>query len=144
MPRRTVTKPPGAEEQAIGRRIQALRKRRGMTQAQFAAALGLTQALVSHYERGAVRVHGALVAEMARALATSTDEILGLKASESGSGEAGVSARTMRRLQRIIELKPEDQRAVLKYLEALLERAKPHTTRTPVAARRSSARTTLG
>ncbi len=142
MPRRTNTKPPGQEEVAIGRHIRALRKRRGLTQAQFASKLGLTQALISHYERGAVRVHGALIAEMARVLASSADELLQLKATASGQAELATSARTMRRLQRISELTPEDQRAVLKYLEALLERGGKArgTTRTAVAARRATTR----
>jgi transcriptional regulator with XRE-family HTH domain len=140
MPRRTSTKPPGPEEEAIGRRIRALRKKRGHTQAQFAHKLGLTQALISHYERGAVRVHGALLADMARLLHTSTDEMLGLKPSESNPATLAASARTMRRLQRISELAPEDQRAVLKYLEALLGRGKPSSARTPVAARRAASR----
>jgi transcriptional regulator with XRE-family HTH domain len=54
----------------IGPRITAIRKRQ-MTQVELAAALGMDQSLLSRYERGA------LVADLARVLHVTTDEVLG-------------------------------------------------------------------
>jgi len=73
---------------------------------------------VSNYERGAARLHGALVAGFAKALRVSADEILGLKDVAASS----TNGRLLRRLQRIEELPLADQRAVLKFLGALLDR----------------------
>ncbi len=117
MPRRRTYITP-VDEKTIGRRLRDLRKRRGFTQTEVAEQLGIDQTLVSNYERGAARLHGALVAAFAKALRVSADEILGLK----GISAAATNGRLLRRLQRIQELPPADQRAVLKFLGALLER----------------------
>lgn len=118
MPRRRTYITP-VDEKAIGRRLREIRQRRGFTQAQVAGQLGIDQTLVSNYERGAARLHGALVAGLAKALRVSADEILGLKDLPARNH---VDGRLLRRLERIEELPVADQRAVLKYLSALLER----------------------
>lgn len=118
MPRRRTYLTP-VDEKAIGRRLRELRKRRGFTQAEVGEQLGIDQTLVSNYERGAARLHGALVAGFAKTLRVSADEILGLKET---AAKTHVNGRLLRRLERIRELPNADQRAVLKFLGALLER----------------------
>ncbi len=118
MPRRRTYITP-VDEKAIGRRLRELRRRRGLTQTEIAEQLGIGQALVSNYERGAARMHGALVAGFAKALNATADEVLGLK--DSPAPKEG-NGRLLRRLQRIEELGTADQKAVLKYLDALLDR----------------------
>jgi transcriptional regulator with XRE-family HTH domain len=107
------------DETTIGRRLREIRQRRGFTQAEIAEHLGIDQTLVSNYERGAARIHGALVAGFAKALRVSADEILGIK---NLAGKNHKNGRLVRRLERIQELPAADQRAVLKFLSALLER----------------------
>jgi transcriptional regulator with XRE-family HTH domain len=121
--RRTYLTP--VDETTIGKRLRDLRKRRGLTQAEVGEQLGIDQVLVSNYERGAARMHGALVAGFAKALRTSADEILGLK---DVSTKTHTNGRLLRRLERIEELPAVDQRAVLKFLAALLDRRdrRPH------------------
>jgi len=114
--RRTYITP--VDEKTIGRRLRELRRRRGFTQSEIAEQVGIDQTLVSNYERGAARLHGALVAGFAKALRVSADEILGLKDVAASS----TNGRLLRRLQRIEELPLADQRAVLKFLGALLDR----------------------
>ena len=46
------------EEAAIGRRLKEIRLRRGKTQAQVAAAVGITQPALSECESREVRLHG--------------------------------------------------------------------------------------
>lgn len=118
MPRRRSYITP-VDEKTIGRRLRELRVRRGLTQAALAEQLGIDQTLVSNYERGVARLHGALIAAFAQALRASADEILGLKDLKPKPQENG---RLLRRLQRVEELSVADQRAVLRYLAALLER----------------------
>ena len=67
------------DARTIGKRLAFLRKMRGATQVEIADQLGMTQALVSDYERGKLRLHGGLVVAFAKALRVSADEILGLK-----------------------------------------------------------------
>jgi len=120
MPRRRKTNAP-VDEKLIGGRLRELRKRRGKTQVEVAAALGINQSLISQYERGETRLHGALVAAFARALRTTSDEILGLEEIE----EDGVlkDRRFLRRLQKIDQLSKRRQQALLKSLDMLLKGA---------------------
>jgi transcriptional regulator with XRE-family HTH domain len=109
------------DEKLIGRQLRELRKRRGKTQVEIAAALGINQSLVSQYERGETRLHGALVAAFAKALRTTSDQILGLEKIE----EDGVlkDRRFLRRLQKIDQLSKRRQQALLKSLDMLLKGA---------------------
>jgi transcriptional regulator with XRE-family HTH domain len=112
------------DEEAIGRRLREARRRRGLTQAEVAEQIGVDQTLVSNYERGAARLHGALVAGLAKTLRVSADELLGLKDSREKTPANG---RLLRRLQRLEQLPRSDQKAVLKFLEALLDKRQRRT-----------------
>lgn len=102
----------------VGLRLRALRQQRGMSQTELGTALGLTQSNVSAIERGTRGPTLHQVAKFAKVLGVSTDEILsnGKPAAESRLRRG----RLLRRLERIQELPSADQRAVLKFLEALL------------------------
>lgn len=120
MPRQRRPNAP-VDEKTIGKRLRELRKRRGKTQVEIAATLGINQSLVSQYERGETRLHGALVAAFARALRTTSDEILGLgKVTEDGVLQ---DRRFLRRLQKIEQLPKRRQQALLKSLDMLLKGA---------------------
>jgi hypothetical protein len=58
--------------------------------------------------------------ELARALGVSTDDLLGRE--ELPEDTSLKRFRLMRRLQKVEQLPPADQRAVLKMVEALLEK----------------------
>ena len=105
------------DEKTIARRLKEIRTRRGKTQAELATILGVDQTLVSAYERGAVRLHGAIVAAFAKALRTSADEILGLKDQKDGIfGDR----RFIRRLEKIEKLPKRAKQALLKTIDTYL------------------------
>ncbi len=116
MPRRS--RKIASAEKAIGGRIADIRKRRAMTQVELAARLGMGQSLLSRYERGMLRLHGALVVDVARALQVSTDEVLGLKDSR-GEGFFA-DRRFVRRLQQIDGLSKRKKEALLTTIDAFL------------------------
>jgi len=89
-----------------------------MTQVQLAAKLGMSQSLLSRYERGSLRLHGALVGDIARALQTSADELLGLK--EVKANGLFPDRRFVRRLQMIEGLSKRKKEALLTTLDAFL------------------------
>lgn len=109
------------DERTIARRLRELRKRRGKTQAEMATTLGIDQTLVSAYERGAVRLHGAIVAAFAKALRASTDQILGLK--ELKQDGLFSDRRFIRRLERIEKLPKRAKQALLKTIDTYLDGA---------------------
>jgi transcriptional regulator with XRE-family HTH domain len=95
--------PTPIEEKAIGRRLTELRKRRGLTQVALAEKLSMTQPLLSRYERGELRLHGALIAAFAKTLKAKPEKILGLEDLE----ETGyiTDRRFASRLQKIDRLR---------------------------------------
>ena len=105
--------------EAIGARLARLRRERGITQDELAKKLGLAQANVSDYERGVYPFRGSdLIVKWSAALRLTTDEILGVKPAKQGLPPK--AARLVKRLRRVVDLPPSDQRAVLKFVDALL------------------------
>lgn len=107
-------------EKTIGARIADVRKRHAMTQVELAAKLGMSQSLLSRYERGTLRLHGVLVGEIAKALHVSTDELLGLKEAKEDGFFA--DRRFVRRLQQIDKLSKRKKEALLTTIDAFLSK----------------------
>jgi transcriptional regulator with XRE-family HTH domain len=95
-----------------------IRKRRSMTQVQLAAALGMDQSLLSRYERGVLRLHGALVADLAKVLHVTADEILGLKETKDNGPLA--ERRVIRRIQEIERLPRRKKEILLSTIDSFL------------------------
>jgi transcriptional regulator with XRE-family HTH domain len=110
--------PVPVDAKTIGKRLSEIRKNRGMTQVEIAAKLGMTQALISDYERGKLRLHGGLIVAFAKALRVSSDEILGLEETD-GHGLLK-DRRFLRRLQRIEKLSKRDKQILLGTLDKFL------------------------
>lgn len=110
------------DERTIGKRLRDARLRRGLMQVQLGEALGIDQSLISEYERGVIRVHGSLLAGLAKTLKVSADEILGLKAQRT-NGSAEPDPRFFRRLQQIKRLSKRDKQALLRNIDNFLKGA---------------------
>lgn len=63
-------------KQSLGRRIAALRKKKGLTQERLAEAVGVSAAAVSKWETEASQPDISLLCPLARALSTSVDKLL--------------------------------------------------------------------
>ncbi len=103
----------------FGSRLAALRQGRGLTQTELGAAGGVSQRVIAYYETESTQPPGALLVDLARALRCTTDALLGVKPTPEQL--APRTARLLKRLQRIEDLPPADQRAVLKLVDAMLE-----------------------
>ena len=110
----------GVAVEPIGERLARLRKERGLTQIELASELGVTQSHISAWERGNLRLHGELIAEIAGLLDVSADELLGL---EKVPREDPTSRRLVRRLRSFGQLPKRDQEALLRTIDAFLARA---------------------
>lgn len=107
------------DEPMIGRRLAILRNRRGMTQVELASRLDMSQPLLSRYERGELRLHGALVADLAKALGVSSDEVLGLK--EPKKQDALKDRRLLRLVQQIDILPKREKHTLIKTIDNYLK-----------------------
>lgn len=114
----------GAKEkpETIAQRFGRLRREKGITQAEMAEMLGVSQPIVSDYERGELRLHGELIVRLAEILDCSADELLGLQERKAATGSG--NRRILRRLQRIEALSKRDQEALLRTIDAFLSKGR--------------------
>jgi len=102
----------------FGKRLREIRRRRGLTQGELGAAVGVSNRVIAYYEQDDAQPPGPLLAELARVLKASSDELLGLQPVKDGTSPR--TARLLKRLRRVEELPPADQRALLKLVDALV------------------------
>ena len=106
----------------FGRRLAAIRLERGLTQIELAEAIGSNQRLLSYYENVADHPPAAVIAELARALKVSADELLGLKPLRVDRSKEDPEARRLwKKCQQVLELPEKDRRAVIRLVNSLVE-----------------------
>jgi transcriptional regulator with XRE-family HTH domain len=124
--RKTATQPPPQvplpDDKAFGRRLQEIRKRRGLSQVEVAERLGIHQSLISQYERGYLRLHGALLVRLAEALKTTPDEILTVRSARGNGDGQTLDRRFLRRLQKIDKLSAHEKKLLLGTIDAFLSK----------------------
>lgn len=108
--------------ETFGQRLARLRKARGFSQTELGQTLGVSQRMMTYYEREAERPPAHLLPPLAEALRVSVDELLGMRQVKEKPGAA--NTRLLRKLRDIEKLPPGDRRAVLKILDGLLARQK--------------------
>jgi transcriptional regulator with XRE-family HTH domain len=91
-------KPRPDSEETPGQRLARLRKERGWTQVELAERIGITQTLLSDYERGKLRLNADMIVQLATALETTTDELL-----KPAASRAPLRRKPSLRLQRRME-----------------------------------------
>jgi len=122
MPRPSTLKLPPINlgDESVGDRIAKYRKQRGLTQVQLAKKMGLTQALISSYESGRLRLHAELLARFALALNVSTDKLLGLKIDEKND-KKNFALKIVRRMKKIDTLPATQQKTLLSTIDNFLK-----------------------
>jgi transcriptional regulator with XRE-family HTH domain len=89
--------------ETLGQRIARLRREKGLTQAELAERLKVSQPVVSDYENNVIRLPADVVVQIAGWLNASADELLGFKTPANSSG--GIKNRRLyRRMQEIEKL----------------------------------------
>jgi transcriptional regulator with XRE-family HTH domain len=111
---------PLPDDKAFGIRLQEIRKRRGLSQVEVAEKLGIHQSLISQYERGYLRLHGALLVRLAQVLKTTPDAILAVKQFAPDAESTTLDRRFVRRLQRLDKLSAHQKKILLGTIDAFL------------------------
>ena len=109
-------------EESFGERLAQLRKARGYTQTELGELLGLSQRMMTYYEREDGRPPARLLGQMAEALGVSVDELLGLKPVADKAPPR--NTRLWRKLREIEKLPPGDRQVVIKLVDGMLARHK--------------------
>jgi transcriptional regulator with XRE-family HTH domain len=108
-------------ESPIHARLAQLRLERGLSQADVAEALELTQALVSNYEQGTRRLHADLVARFATFYEVSADELLGIQTNgKKKAASSDLGLHLLKRMQKIQSLPKQRQKEVLRSIDFVL------------------------
>lgn len=104
----------------LGERIAALRKERGLTQAQLADILGYSQQQILSFEKGRRRVSVSALLELSRVLSVSVEQLLG---AESPPAKRGPTPKLQRQLEQLQDLPRSQQRFVSQMLDTVLQQA---------------------
>lgn len=104
---------------AIGKNVAKLRKKKGLTQQELSQKIGIQQGLLSHYENGRLKLSAEMIIQLAKALDSSTDEILGLNPIPSDSPD--IKPSLLKRMQKIDSLPQSERRALLKTIDMFLQ-----------------------
>lgn len=108
----------------LGAHVTAMRKSRGMTQAELARAIGVSQQAIFAYELGERRISVLVLVKLAKVFAVQVEEMMGL-ARPVRLPKGRLSPRAMRHAQRLQALTKTQQRFVIRIID-VLETANQH------------------
>lgn len=110
---------------ALGAHISVLRKERGMTQAELARTLGVSQQTVFAYELGDRRVSVLMLIKLAKIFDVPVEELMGMIKSQHPP-KRGLSPAGVRHAERFQQLSKTQQRFVARIMDVLLEQNRAH------------------
>ena len=111
----------GYGQTTFGPRLVEIRKARGLTQVQLAELAGTTQRAISYYENDAGYPPAPALIDLARALETSTDVLLGVKAPKvERYKEDSETRRLWKQFQHVTTLPERDRKAVIRLINSLV------------------------
>ena len=103
---------------ALGAHVTAMRKSRGMTQAELARAIGVSQQAVFAYELGERRISVLVLVKLSKVFGTSVEDMVGLsKPARVPKGR--LSPRAVRNAERLQALTKTQQRFVVRIIDVL-------------------------
>jgi len=113
--------PTSQRTREIADRLTEIRQRKVISQRDFCDQLGISQPLMSHYERGERRIPSDLLAEMAEILGVSSDVLLGLRRSAKRNGQelSPDMKRLWKKFQQVANLPDHDRRAVIRLINSV-------------------------
>ena len=127
----TMAAPVTNEEQifmaALGKRMTELRKASGMTQAQMAQALNVSQQAVQSWEAGRRRIQISALPAVAKLLSVSLEGLLG-EETERTPRKRGPASRLEQQIEVISQLPKARQKMVAEMLDAVIAQAQQQET----------------
>ena len=112
-------RPPTKEAPLFGQRLAAVRRNKGLTQAELAARMKTTQKMVEYYERRAPNPALEVIERAAEALEVSVAELLGSQP-HTTRAKPGPVSQLERRFEQIRLLPRKRQQFILQFLDAMI------------------------
>lgn len=117
-----MTKYRQADAAGFGARLGQLRRAAGYTQHQLADEIGATRRQIAYYESESEHPPANLLADLARVLNVSTDDLLGLNGARKRK-TLTVSPRLERRMRQIEALDPKPKQQLLGLIDTFIAAA---------------------
>ncbi len=112
-------RPPKGDPPEFGRRMAEARERTGLTQAELAKRLGVTQQVVAAWERRNIALRPEQIRTLAEALSTSADYLIGI--SGTWKGVKGPSGKVRHVFEQVSKLPRRQQQKVVEFVEAFVQ-----------------------
>jgi transcriptional regulator with XRE-family HTH domain len=114
-------RPQTKETPEFGRRLSALRRNKGWSQTELAAALNTTQKMVDYYERRAQNPTLDVIQKVADALEVSPAELIGNGAAPArASRKAGPTGKVQKAFEDVSKLPRRQQEHIVRVVSALV------------------------
>ena len=116
-----------AEQKALSvfsRNLRRIRKAKGLSQYDLADKTGISQRMVYHYENHVSEPPLSKIATLATALGVSVSDLLEDPATESAIVASHFDTRSLKKLQDILSLPPNDRAIIYRMLNKLLRESK--------------------
>ena len=101
----------------FGKRLAQLRKAAGYTQQELADEINSTRRVIAYYETESDQPPANILADLAKALGSSTDALLGLTEQQTPK----LSSRLERRLKKMETLTPKAKRQLVQLIDTFIE-----------------------
>ena len=101
----------------FGKRLAQLRKAAGYTQQELADEINSTRRIIAYYETESDQPPANILADLAKALGSTTDTLLGLTEQQTPK----LSSRLERRLKKMEALTPKSKRQLVQLIDTFIE-----------------------
>lgn len=119
----TMSKQANTDVKDFGRRLAHMRKAAGYTQQQLADEVGVSRRMIAYYEGETGHPPTGFLVELARALAVTTDELLGMSPMKRAAAKGPISTRWERRVRLIERLDAKPKQQIVTFIDAILTAA---------------------
>ncbi len=126
-----MSKQANTEVKSFGRRLAQLRKTAGYTQQQLADEVGVSRRMIAYYEGETGHPPTGFLVELARALAITTDELLGIAPLKRAAAKGTISTRWERRVRQIERLDAKPKQQIVTFIDAILTAAQARQDLSP-------------
>ena len=109
-----------APDETFGQRLRRVRKLRGFTQVELAETIDSSQRAICSYEQDRTAPPAHLLPKLAKTLALSLDEIMGLSQKQLTAKQPG-HARWARKIEQIEKLPERKQRTILQVIDMAMK-----------------------
>lgn len=118
------------QEESFVQRLIRIRKAKNMSQKELADLIGVSPRVMAYYETETERPPATKLVQLAKALKVSLDELMGIKSFTHE--ELVKNKKILKKMKELDQLPPQDQKAVFRFIDALMSKHNMAKPKAPV------------